>query len=145
MHTWGVAVPYTDVLAKNVRAARARRGLDQEPLAARMRALGFPAWRRQTVANVEKNTRRLTAEEVVGLALALETSFMSLVEPVREDGPVGLPSGAEMPFLTAHGLFWGGTQFTVTWDDDVPRFPDADPPPGSYAYDEPPPPPRIRR
>jgi hypothetical protein len=111
-----------------------------------MRALGFSAWRRQTVANVEKSARRVTAEEVLGLALALETRFMSLVEPVREDGPVGLPSGAEMPFLAAHGLFWGGSQLTVTWDDDVPRFLDADPAPGyGLTYDEPPPPPRIRR
>src|SRR5579875_751710 len=107
MHTRDVAVPYADVLAKNVRAARARRGLEQEPLAVRMRALGFSAWRRQTVASVEKNTRRLTAEEVFGLAFALETSVISLLEPAREDGPVSLPSGAEVPFLAVHELFWG--------------------------------------
>lgn len=141
-----VAIPYAEVLAQNVRAARARKGLDQEPVAARMRALGFPAWRRQTVAGVEKNTRRVTAEEVFGLAVALETSFMSLVEPVREDGPVGLPSGAELPFLAAHCLFWGGSELSVTWDDDTPRFPAEDPAPG-YAvdYENPLPPPRLRR
>jgi hypothetical protein len=112
----------------------------------RMRALGFSAWRRQTVASVEKNTRRLTAEEVFGLAFALETSVISLLEPAREDGPVSLPSGAEVPFLAVHELFWGGSGYTVRWDGDMPRFPAGDPPPG-YALDRDYvlPPPRVRR
>ncbi|MGH3401220.1 MAG: hypothetical protein ACRDRJ_01675, partial [Streptosporangiaceae bacterium] len=118
-----------------------------EPVATRMRALGFSAWRRQTVANVEKNMRRVTAEELLGLALALETSLMSLIQPTREDGPIGLPSGDWMPFLTVHGLIWGGSELTVTWDGDVPRFPVEDPPDGwAQIYDDPiPPPPRGRR
>ena len=112
MHTRGVTVSYADVLAKNIRAARARRGIEQEPLAARMRALGFSAWRRQTVAGVEKNTRRLTAEEVLGLALALETSFIRLLEPDPDDGLIVLPSGDAMLYLTMHGALILGRQRT---------------------------------
>lgn len=139
-------IPYADVLTRNVRAARARKGLDQELLAARMRALGFSVWVRQTVARVEGGKRRLTAEEVFGLAFALETSLMSLLEPAREDGPIGLPSGAEVPFLAVHELLWGGSDYTVRWDGDVPQFPAEDPAPG-YASDRGYilPPPKARR
>jgi transcriptional regulator with XRE-family HTH domain len=118
-----VTTTYAEVLARNVRAARARKGLEQEPVAARMRALGFSAWRRQTVASVEKSSRRLTAEEVLGLALALETRLTLLLEPARDDGPIGLPSGQSMLFLTVHELIWGGSELTVSWNGDVPEFP----------------------
>ena len=141
-----VAVSYADVLAKNVRAARARRGLEQEPLAARMRALGFSAWRRQTVASVEKGTRRLTTEEVFGLALALETRFYALLEPTLEDGMIGLPSGDMMPFRAVHELLHGGSKYTVSWDGDVPSFPTEDPPTWPAAErDYVLPPPALRR
>jgi transcriptional regulator with XRE-family HTH domain len=134
-----MATPYAEVLAKNVRAARARKGFEQEPVAARMRALGFSAWRRQTVAGVEKNGRRLAADEVLGLAIALETSLTSLLEPARDDGPITLPSGAELPFLTVHELVWGGNELTVMWDDGVPAFPIQDPPMTVTGYLVPPP------
>jgi len=124
MHNERVATSYADALMRNVRAARARRGLEQELLAARMRALGFSAWARQTVARVEAGKRRLTAEEVFGLALALETRFTALLEPVSDDGPIALPSGDELLFNTVHELIWGGSEYTVSWDGDVPQFPD---------------------
>jgi transcriptional regulator with XRE-family HTH domain len=134
-----MATPYAEVLAKNVRAARARKGFEQEPVAARMRALGFSAWRRQTVAGVEKNNRRLAVEEMLGLALALETSFTSLLESVRDDGSISLPSGAELPFMTVHELVWAGSGLTVTWDGDVPAFPIQNPPMTITGYIVPPP------
>jgi transcriptional regulator with XRE-family HTH domain len=132
---------------RNVKAARARRGIEQETLAARMRALGFLVWVRQTVARIESGKRRLTAEEVFGLAIALEVSVMHLMEPVRDDGLVVLPSGAELQFGTVHELFWGGTDYGVKWDGDVPRVP-ADGPPRGWTLNYPEteiPPPRIRR
>jgi hypothetical protein len=48
------AVAYGEVLAANFRAARARAGLGQELVAARMRALGYSEWRYQTVGAVER-------------------------------------------------------------------------------------------
>lgn len=136
---------YDEAVAANVTAARARRKLSQKAVAARMSALGF-GWRQQIVAAAEGGRRKITVGEVFGLAFALETSVMSLIEPVREDGPIALPSGATLPPLTVHGLIWGGSQHTVTWDGDAPSFPIEDPPPGyATAYDDPIPPPRIRR
>lgn len=107
-----------------MRAARARLGLEQEPLAERMRALGFSAWRRQTVANAEKNTRRLNAEEVLGLALALETSIGVLMEPTADEARIALPSGQA---IDAACVAWSVRHFndgTVTWDRSAPVFED---------------------
>jgi transcriptional regulator with XRE-family HTH domain len=140
-----VTISYSEVLARNVRAARARLGLEQEPLAARMRALGFESWRRQTVANVEKNTRRVTAEEVFGLALALETRLMGLMEPVTSDDPISLPSGASMAFMAVHEMLWGASQYAIAWDGDTPRFLEYNPPRDRPFHEWLPPPARGRR
>jgi len=66
-------------LAADFRAARARAGLSQEMVAARMRALGYGAWRYQTVGAVEKGKRRLMAEEVMALACVMETTIAALM------------------------------------------------------------------
>lgn len=134
---------YGDVLADNIRAARSRKRLGQANVVARMRALGFDQWHRQTMGKIERGERRVMAEEVLGLALALETSLMSLIEPVREDGPIALPSGAALLFGTVHELIWGGSELTVTWDGDVPEFPDREPAMTVSGYIVPPP--KIRR
>ena len=70
---------YGEILAANFRAARARCALDQEEVAARMRALGYSKWRYQTVGVAEKGKRRLAAEEIIGLARALETTIGALM------------------------------------------------------------------
>jgi transcriptional regulator with XRE-family HTH domain len=72
--------PYAKILAANVRAARARLGIKQENLAARMTALGW-RWYRQTASEVEAGKRRLVAEEMLGLAIALETTVDVLTLP----------------------------------------------------------------
>ena len=53
-----MAQTYDQILARNLRAARARLGLGQESEAARMRALGHASWLRQTVSSAEKGRRR---------------------------------------------------------------------------------------
>ena len=93
MHTWPVAISYADLFARNVRAARAAQQLEQELVAARMRALGYSAWFRQTVARVERGKRRLVAEEILGLAFALQTSVGALMDPSPDDRLIELPSG----------------------------------------------------
>jgi transcriptional regulator with XRE-family HTH domain len=52
---------------------RTEKGLSQEALAAKMRALGLTTWRQTTVAKVESASgpRTLSLQEVVGLAVAL--------------------------------------------------------------------------
>lgn len=111
---------YADVLAKNVRAARSRADLQQEPLAARMRALGYEAWQRQTVANVERGKRRVTAEEILGLAICLETSIVALMAPVNEDKVVDLPSGEQLSVTAVQMLARGLSDIGVTWYDNKP-------------------------
>jgi transcriptional regulator with XRE-family HTH domain len=113
---------YDQVLAQNIRAARARAGLGQESLAARMRALGFEGWVRQTVGSTEKPTRRVTAEEIFGLALALETSMSGLMAPTVIDAPpVELPGGS-VGATSVVRLATGFNDGSVKWDGDVPVF-----------------------
>jgi transcriptional regulator with XRE-family HTH domain len=123
----GVAVTYAEVLARNVRAARSRKGLDQESLAARMRALGHAAWRRQTVANVDKGKRRLTAEEILGLALALETTIATLMAPTGDDRAVDFPTGT-IDVESVQALAMGYNTEPITWDADKPSFAGAETP-----------------
>src|SRR5262245_5591924 len=88
--------PYMDLLARNLRAARAAAGLSQADVAERMTQLGFTYWRRQTVARAEKAERRLTSDEVIGLMVALETDMTALLNPPAEFQAVLLPAGQEI-------------------------------------------------
>jgi transcriptional regulator with XRE-family HTH domain len=118
---------YADVLVRNIRAARTRLDIGQESLAARMRALGYDAWIRQTVGSTERGRRRPTAEEVFALSLALETSIAALMAPKDEDKIVDLPSGETVTVAavqwSARGVLYG----SVTWDGDTPVFAEDDP------------------
>jgi len=112
---------YDEVLSRNCRAARSRLGLGQERLAARMRALGYTAWLRQTVSKTEKGERRLSAAEIVGLALALETSMRELMAPTAADKTVDLQGGA-IDFRIVVELIKGDNVGAVQWEGDVPKF-----------------------
>lgn len=114
---------YADVLAQNIRAARSRRDLSQQAVAARMRALGYEAWLYQTVGNVEKGRRRVTAEEIFGLAYALETSIGALMAPVEDDKVVDFPSGAEVEVASVRVSVQGRNDGAVQWKDETPVFP----------------------
>ena len=63
-----------------------------------MRALGYDTWHRQTMGKIERAERRITAEEVLGLAYALETSIAALMAPEDGDQVVDFPSGATIPW-----------------------------------------------
>jgi transcriptional regulator with XRE-family HTH domain len=75
----------SEALAKNIRAARGLRGMKQEDLATLMKQLGHSAWTRTTVSEVEavgevQRRRRVTVDELFGLALALGRSIPELLE-----------------------------------------------------------------
>jgi transcriptional regulator with XRE-family HTH domain len=127
VHHQGMApTTYSDVLARNIRAARARADLGQESVAARMRALGFDGWVRQTVGSTEKPTRRVTAEEVFALSLVLKTSVRDLMAPEATDEAVTLPSGAVLAWQWAKAVVTlrGGLGSGMQWKGDAPVFPD---------------------
>jgi len=108
--------PPGEILAGNVAAARVRRRLQQQDLAERMRELGWK-WVRQTVGEVENGRRRLTAEEVFGLSVALETSIPVLMAPVDvdDDKTVVFPSGLEISAMAVKMLTQGLTNVGATW------------------------------
>jgi len=108
---------YSDVLARNIRAARSRADLTQEDLGARMRALGHAAWLYQTVGNVERGRRRVTAEEVAALALALDTTIPALAAPSDQDGDIEMPSGVKMGAVSLQRLAYGVNDHAVQWGD----------------------------
>lgn len=115
------AIPYGEILARRIRGARAEKRLGQESVAARMRALGFDGWTRQTVGSTEKPTRRVTAAEVIGLALVLEVPVPALLTPVPNDEAVAFPGG-QVAVKSMEKLILGMNDHSVTWKDDVPVF-----------------------
>jgi transcriptional regulator with XRE-family HTH domain len=84
-----------NAVAANIRSVRARRNIGQERLAGSMRALGFSAWLRQTVSMAERGERRISVEEIFGLARVLDTTVMSLMD-MSDNGAVHFPDGSQI-------------------------------------------------
>lgn len=126
-----MATNYQKVLASNIRAERGRAGISQQELARRMRVLGFDAWLHQTVGNVERGKRRVTAEEMLGLGLAMKTSIGQLMDPSPNDQFIELPSGQVITVETAHNSVMGYNDNMVLWlEDGTPQF--LSPPPRTF-------------
>ena len=113
---------YDEILAANLRAARARAGLDQAVIVERMRALGHTTWHRQTMGKIERGERRLLAAEVMALAWVLETTLAALMSPAREDGEVRFPAGDVVSARSVALLAHAHNDRSVAWDDARPRF-----------------------
>lgn len=71
----------SEVVRARVGEIRKLRRLAQKEVAERMADIGF-AWHRQTVGQVEAGTRKLTVDEVVGLAAVLGTTVRQLLSPI---------------------------------------------------------------
>jgi transcriptional regulator with XRE-family HTH domain len=108
---------YEDVLARNVAALRSRARLNQDLVAARMRALGYTSWLRQTVANVENGKRRLTGGEIHALAHVLGTTIRALMNASPDDKQVEFPSGDAISVYSVQMLTQGVNVGAVTWKD----------------------------
>lgn len=82
-----------------------------------MSALKFD-WHQQTVANVEKGKRRITAEEIFALAWVLDTPVEALLTPAaNERGYVKLGDG-EVHVVHARTRMRSVSDGAVGWDDD---------------------------
>ncbi|HUK72225.1 MAG TPA: helix-turn-helix transcriptional regulator [Streptosporangiaceae bacterium] len=113
---------FAAVLAKNLRAARARAGISQQVFAARMRALGYDQWLYQTVGNIERGKRRISADELLGCAVAAETTLHALLSPSSDDLIVELPGGGVLPVASVQRSARGINDAAVRWDNDRPIF-----------------------
>lgn len=113
---------FADVIVRNLRAQRARMKLGQADVVERMRALGFTNWHRQTLSRIEQGQRKLLAEEILGLSLALEIEMANLLLPVPgEVRLVALPAGQLVILPLQHELP-GGVAGSVLWDGNKPKF-----------------------
>lgn len=116
---------YEDAIRANIKARRVLIDLEQESLAARMRALGYAKWYRQTVGTVEKGGRKVSSSELLGLSLALETSIAALMSPdTSSRTTIVMPSGQVLPanaVSTSAGV--GMNEGWVRWDGDTPIWP----------------------
>ena len=117
------APPYSEILAANIRAARAHLDISQASVARRMTALGYK-WTRQTVSEVESNRRRLLTEETFALGFCLQTPvpFLLLGGP-EFDRRAMLPGGyvVELP----HTIVMqpgAGSSVPGFWDGDTPTI-----------------------
>jgi transcriptional regulator with XRE-family HTH domain len=100
------------ILADNVRIWRGLRGLSQAQLAERMTRLGH-GWSESIVGFVEQNRRNVTVDELVGLAIALNTRELgSLLDPLGPEGEhrFGPPTLRAGERDKSHGLDWGGSK-----------------------------------
>ena len=84
-------------------------------LARRMRRAGW-RWYPQTVSEAEAGRRAIRAEELLGLAVALETTPWALMAAPRDLAAVALPSGDQIPAQRISVI-----DDSVTWDDDELR------------------------
>ena len=78
------------IIAANIRAERARTGVPQRELAARMNEAGHETWRPQTVSNVETASRRVLATEVIALSEILNVPVAVLMAVNGRGGTDGL-------------------------------------------------------
>jgi transcriptional regulator with XRE-family HTH domain len=113
---------YADVLTENFRAARARTGLGQEAVAARMRALGFGEWRYQTVGVIENGKRKLSAEEVMALAWVLGTTITTLMRTPEDLIGLRFRSGDVISARSVSLLAHAYNDEAVSWNGAEPEF-----------------------
>jgi transcriptional regulator with XRE-family HTH domain len=123
---------YGDIVARNIRSFRSRKNIGQQMLAEKMLFLGFSAWRSQIVSKVELGQRRITADEIFGLAEALDVSLRQLLEPHADDERVEFPSGESVPVLSVKRMLDGVPDPAVTWDGVRAKFSDG-PPAGQFS------------
>jgi transcriptional regulator with XRE-family HTH domain len=82
-----------EVFARRIREVRSRRGLSQQTVVERLRALGIEKMDQTIVSRIESGARRVTLDEALALALALDVSPVSLYLPHGEEERVRLTPG----------------------------------------------------
>lgn len=111
---------YGDLFAANLRAARARLGLSQSAVAARMQRLGFANWDGARVSRTERGKLHVWSGELLGLSLALECSLAEMVgSNTPPDLTVTFPDPRfEVSGVTVRNSALGYRDGSVGWDPD---------------------------
>jgi len=116
VHRTAAVVTFADATAANVKRLRNEAGWTQEQLARDMSAVGFD-WKRITVAEVEAASRRVSLEEMVGLASLFGETVMAFLD-VRANylrfGAARSLSGDELIEMFC-GEGWQGGTVGPTW------------------------------
>ena len=113
---------FAELVVRNIRAERGRRGLDQVDVVERMRALGFSSWHRQTMSRIEQGNRRISPEELLGLSLALETELATLLFPAPGDRRLVSLPGGQLVILPFRHEMPEAPEKSVLWEGNTPRF-----------------------
>jgi transcriptional regulator with XRE-family HTH domain len=117
-----MAQTYGDVIAANLRAARARARLSQTAVAARLQRLGYTSWDSSKVSRAERNGVAVLASELLALAVALEST-------VGELAGVNAPPDAIVEFpdpdfwlsgVNVRNSVYNFRDEAVKWDRDYP-------------------------
>jgi transcriptional regulator with XRE-family HTH domain len=86
-----------EVLVEQLRAIRRRRAWSQADLADELANLGADTLNRTAISKVENGTRRVTVEELLLLAAALNVTPVHLLVPYQPDTPVALTPALTLP------------------------------------------------
>jgi transcriptional regulator with XRE-family HTH domain len=95
------------VLARALKTLRERAHITQEALAIQMRRVGFTNWKRITVAEVESAKRKLSLEELVGLAILFDVPVGFLLSAFDSDEVVQLNESLTVTTAQAQELITG--------------------------------------
>ena len=112
------APSYADLIARNLRAARAEADVSQGEVHKRMRDLGFTKWQPSTMSLAERGKRRLMAEEIFALAYVLDVTVTRLMSPTEDDHWVAFPSGKAIHAAHARQRVRSTGDDAIRWTDD---------------------------
>jgi transcriptional regulator with XRE-family HTH domain len=112
-----MAGDYRAAIAASVRATRAARGMTRREVTERMREMGWDAWHRQTLGNIERGQRRLTADEAFGLAWVMQVPIAALLTPPADFGGGRVATPAGQTVGTADVRNWTGRYAAARWTD----------------------------
>lgn len=117
-----MAQSYGQLVAANIRAARARAGISQKTLGRRMRRLGFGSWFDTKVSRAERDEAPVLVSELLGLAVSLGCTIRDLVGEAPPDARVTFPEPAfEVSGTVVRNSGYGWNDTAVSWHDgDMP-------------------------
>jgi transcriptional regulator with XRE-family HTH domain len=106
------AVSLETVIATNLTTQRKRARLSQEAVASALREMGHDTWSRSTLSQIEQGGRRVTAVELLHLAVALRTTAPDLLDPTRVTEGLVRVAGDMLPAQTVRAWLRGALVFT---------------------------------